>query len=76
MVLRVKESFSYDRDGVPVVMRAGDLVDDNDPCVTGRGDHFEPAEKAASRSRAVETATAVPGEARTLTTPGKPRAPK
>ncbi|GLW32270.1 hypothetical protein [Actinoplanes regularis] len=77
MVLRVKESFSYDRDGVPLVMRAGDLVPDDDPCVAGREVHFELVEDVASRTStsAVETATAAPGERRSVAKPaaqGKP----
>lgn len=66
MVQRVKESFSFDEKGVPVVLRAGTLVEDDDPRIKGHERHFEQAEDAAARTTvsAVETATAAPGERR------------
>jgi hypothetical protein len=69
MVLRVKEPFSFDRDGVPVTMRHGDLVADDDPAVKGHEVHFEAAEDATTRTApaSVETASAVPGELRSVT---------
>lgn len=69
MALRVKEPFSFDRGGVPVVMRAGVLVSDDDACVAGHENFFEPAEDVAARfsgTSTVETATAAPGEGRAL----------
>ncbi len=66
MVQRVKEAHSYDQGGVPIVMRVGALVDDDDPRIKGREQFYEPAEDAAVRTSAVatETATAAPGERR------------
>lgn len=72
MVLRVKEGFSFDHQGVPVTLRVGQLVDEADPWVRGRETFFEPADKAAVHpptSDAVETATAAPGERRVVTNP-------
>jgi hypothetical protein len=68
MAKRVKEAFSFDDNGVPVVMRAGTLVEDDDPRIKGRERHFEDADDAAARTSvaAVETATAAPGERRTV----------
>ena len=68
MAKRVKEAFSFDDGGVPVVMRAGTLVEDDDPRVKGRERYLEDADTAAARTsvRAVETATAAPGEQRTV----------
>jgi hypothetical protein len=70
---RVRESYSYDEGGVPVVVRAGSLLPEGDPRVAGRERYLEPAENAAARGagQAVETATAAPGEQRTV---GKPPA--
>lgn len=65
MVWRVKEAYSYDEGGVPVTVRAGTLLADDDPRVKGRERHLERAEDAASRT-SVETATAGPGERRSV----------
>lgn len=71
MVLRVKEGFSFDHNGMPVTLKVGQLVNEDDPWVRGRETFFEPADKSALRqvpsSIAVETATAAPGERRVLT---------
>lgn len=65
-VVRVKEAFSFDTDGVPTVMRVGQLVSTDHPAYAkGRQHLFEPVEKAAGRN-AVEQATAVPGEQRIM----------
>ena len=68
MVWRVKESYSFDHEGVPVVMRVGDLLEDNDPRAVGREAFLEPAQDAAQRAAgttaAVETTSAAPGERR------------
>lgn len=64
-IYRAKDAFAYTDDtGVPRVIRAGDLFHGNDPCVTKRPGLFEPAEAAATR--AVETASAAPGELRSV----------
>lgn len=74
MVLRVKEGFSFDHRGVPVTLRAGELIEDDNPWVKGREACFEPAENSAVRvlptaGTAVETATAAPAERRSLSKP-------
>lgn len=65
MVWRVKEPFSFDQDGVPVTMRAGALLPEGDPRAVGREHLLEQADDVAARG-AVETATAAPGERRSL----------
>lgn len=69
MALRVKEAHSFDHQGVPVTMRIGALVAEDDPRVKGREQFYEPADLAAARSSGTETATettsASPGERRT-----------
>lgn len=67
MVLRVKEAFSFDDpQGVPITLRVGALLDENDPRVKGHERFLEPASDAAERTSAsaTETATAGPGELR------------
>jgi len=69
--LRCKEPFSADIKGVPRVVPAGQLLDSDDPIVKGREHLFEPVESfMASRvvevSESVETATAAPGEKRSV----------
>lgn len=66
MAKRVKEAHSFDEGGVPIVMKVGTLVDDNDPRIQGREKFYEDAEAAAQRTSvaAVETASAAPGEKR------------
>lgn len=67
-IVRATQPFAFtDTAGVPRVVRAGDLYDETDPNVKGRENLFEPVETAASRTAAVvETATAAPGEKRSL----------
>ena len=72
MVLRVKEGFSFDHEGVPITLRAGQLVDDGHPWVKGHEAQFEPADKSATRvstAQMEETATAAPGERRVVSQP-------
>ncbi|MFB7597256.1 hypothetical protein [Streptomyces sp. NPDC056160] len=80
MALRCTKSFSAYADGVPRVVRAGQLLDDDDPIVQGREASFESVDAhLAARRPQVEQATADPGEQRSLSTPspagddGKPR---
>jgi hypothetical protein len=62
-VFRATEPFSFtSHTGVPRVVRAGDLMADDDPDFKGRAHLFEPAVNAANR--ASETASAAPGERR------------
>ncbi|NJP73730.1 hypothetical protein [Streptomyces sp. C1-2] len=82
MALRCKQSFSAYVGGRPRVVRAGSLVEDDDPIVKGREASFESvdAHLAARRSR-VEQTTAAPGEKRsislpTLFDPGEHKAPE
>lgn len=71
-VLRVREAFACHYRGVDEVFPPGRLVDSGDPVVKGREHLFESVEVAASReSRAplggvVESATAAPGEKRSV----------
>lgn len=72
MAVRVKEGCSFDTSaGAQVNLRRGQLFPDDHPYVKGRPSLFEPADDAAARSvgtnTAVETATAAPGERRTIT---------
>lgn len=64
-IVRAKEPFAYtDNAGVPRVVSPGQLFDSADPCVVKRAHLFEPVEVAAAR--ATETATAAPGETRSV----------
>lgn len=67
--LRCKEAFAAYTDGVPRVVGAGELVDTDDPIIEGREHMFEPIDTYMSRRGGGqdETATAAPGEARTVT---------
>jgi hypothetical protein len=74
MVWRVKEAFSFDHQGVPVTMRVGDLLEDDDPRAAGREQFLEAAQEAAQRAAGttpatVETTTAAPGERRARSKP-------
>ena len=62
-VLRCTSPFAVQEGAVPRVLRAGDLVDENDSVVKGREGMFEPVETT------VERATSAPGERRMLSTP-------
>lgn len=71
MAVRVKEGISFDLpSGEQVNLRRGQLFPDGHPFMKGREQFFEPAEDAAARSVgaavAVETATAGPGERRSV----------
>ena len=73
MAVRVKEGISFDApNGAQVNLRRGQLFPDDHPYVKGREQLFEPADDAAARSTgvspavAVETATAGPGERRSI----------
>ena len=71
MAVRVKEGISFDAPGgAQVNLRRGQLFPDDHPYVKGREHLFEPADDVAARSAgtgaAVETATAAPGERRSV----------
>lgn len=77
-VYRCITPFATRVDGVRRVVAAGELVNDNDPVFTAdRKGLFEPvqayvdriADKRVTSVTAVETATAAPGELRTVTQP-------
>lgn len=74
MIYRVKEPFSYTDDrGVPRVMRVGDLVTASHDAYREKWTHFyEPVEEAAGAAGATETATAAPGEKRSVSTVEQP----
>lgn len=67
-IVRAKEPFAYtDAAGVPRVVSPGQLFDAADPCVVKRPALFEPVEVAVTRTTgATETATAAPGDARSV----------
>lgn len=69
-VVRAIEAFAFtDRQGIPRVVRPGDLFDSSNPCLTGRQHLFEPVAVAAERRRAtIEDASAAPGEQRSVST--------
>lgn len=72
MIYRVKEPFSFtDSRGCPRVMSAGDLVTEGHEAYRQSWLHLmEPIQDAADRAAApTETATAVPGERRSVTRP-------
>lgn len=71
MAVRVKEGISFDApNGAQINLRRGQLFPDDHPYVKGREQLFEPADDAAARSTgavvASETATAAPGERRSI----------
>lgn len=66
-VYRVRESYSFDENGVPQVYKTGDLVVEGTSAHRHGGANLEPVEQVAAR--AVERATAAPGEARVLSRP-------
>lgn len=70
-IVRAKEPFAYtDESGVPRIVNPGQLLDSADPCVVKRAHLFEPVEVAAARvTAATETASAAPGETRSVTRP-------
>jgi hypothetical protein len=76
VAVRVKEGISFDAPGgAQVNLRRGQLFPDDHPYVKGREHLFEPADDVAARSAgvpaAVETATAAPGERRSVVRSGK-----
>lgn len=76
-VLRVREAFCAYYKGVEEVFAPGRLVDSGDRIVKGREHFFETVEVAASRqSGVVESATAEPGERRSVEPAPVPAPPK
>lgn len=72
-VFRAVEAFAFtSKSGVPRVITPGALISSDDPDYKGREHLFEPVALAANR--AMETASAGPGERRVRTRPG-PEAP-
>ncbi|NYV72983.1 hypothetical protein [Streptomyces sp. UH6] len=73
-IKRATQPFTAYLDGVPRVVRTGDLVQDDDPVLKGRERLFEDvdAHVAQRAPRTVEQATADPGEPRSLTSPRQP----
>jgi len=71
-IKRATQPFTAYVDGMPRVVRAGDLVEDNDPVLQGRAHLFENVETHVAQNQPrppVESATAAPGEQRDLTAP-------
>ncbi len=80
-----REGFAFtSKDGLPRVVGAGELMDDSDPDYKGREHLFQPATERTAETanrrgrpsqagRAVETASAAPGEQRTRTHPTPPK---
>lgn len=76
MTVCAKETFTYDGpDGAQVVIHRGRPIPDGHPAIKGREHLFEPADSVAVRgsgvAAAVETATAAPGERRSVTRAAK-----
>jgi hypothetical protein len=72
VIKRCKASFAVAVGGVPRVMKAGALVQDDDPILTGREHLFEDVDAFVQKQRPrAESATAEPGERRSLTKPAK-----
>ncbi|WP_435643366.1 hypothetical protein ACR9VJ_18130 [Streptomyces sp. H49] len=71
MALRCKQSLSAYVDGRPRVVRAGALVQDDDPIVKNREHLFEPVDAYLAKQSpvGVEEATAAPGEKRSRSAP-------
>lgn len=74
-VMRVKQSFAYSRNGVPIVIPAGELIDvEKFDGYKGRENLFEPVESYVVRNdipeeklvSRVERATAAPEEKRII----------
>ncbi|MFE7753000.1 hypothetical protein [Streptomyces sp. NPDC057428] len=73
MAMRCTRSFAAYQDGKPRVVKAGSLVDDDDPVIKGREASFQTVDAHLQRQRGgVEAATADPGTVRTLTPPLQP----
>jgi hypothetical protein len=76
-IVEALEPFSADVDGTPVGVSKGDKFYADDPVVRGRahlfGDVTVRRTRRPASSGAVETATAAPGERRTVGGPGRPR---
>jgi hypothetical protein len=72
MTKRVTGGFSVWVDGVPRVYPAGELVADDDPILGTHRHLFADVATLTRSARGVETATAEPGQPRTLTTPPAP----
>lgn len=76
-IKRATQPFTAYIDGMPRVVRAGDLVEDTDPVMQGRAHLFETVEEHVAQRQPqqpqVETATAEPGEQRNLTPPASGR---
>lgn len=75
-VYRVREAFSFDYNGRAYSMRTGDLVGPEHPSFKGREGLFEEVtdqttmhDVASSPTAVIETATANPGERRSVRTP-------
>ncbi|MGW0131895.1 hypothetical protein [Streptomyces sp. NPDC003299] len=71
-IKRATQSFTAYVDGVPRVVRVGDLVEDSDPVLRGRTQLFEDVEAHVAQAQprpGAEAATAAPGEQRALTPP-------
>lgn len=72
-IKRVRESFTFDENGRPVTFSAGDLVDvDTVSGYKGREHLFEEVSIYVGRKakpKAVESASANPGEKKSITSP-------
>lgn len=86
-LLRCLGAFAYMHGNTPDVIAGGAIVASDHPAVKGREDHFEPVtdETTAFRdpkaaltpaSGVIESATAAPGEKRSVTKPRKRAAKK
>jgi hypothetical protein len=72
VIKRCKTSFAVSVAGVPRVMKAGALIQDDDPIIKGREHLFEDVDTFVQKQRTrAEAATAEPGERRSLSKPAK-----
>ncbi|MGH7490341.1 MAG: hypothetical protein ACREMY_32740, partial [bacterium] len=65
-VKRCKTPFAFFTNGVPRVVREGDLVEDTDDAYRDHKSHFETVRASNVLRAAFERATAAPGEKRRL----------
>lgn len=86
-LLRVREAFAYMVGSYPDVLRFGDVVSSDHPAVKGREDKFEavtpdnalirdPNAGLVPAEGVIESATAAPGEKRSVGRPAKKTAKK
>ncbi|MGW1546615.1 hypothetical protein [Streptomyces sp. NPDC002346] len=66
MAMRCVAAFAAFDGRVPTIVNVGDVLADDDPIVRGREVNFESLDTHLARRNGVESATAAPGEKRSL----------